>query len=44
MQNFLVFLFLFLIVSCAPITESDWPDLPPLVGTWDDVVTFGGSE
>lgn len=44
MQHFLLFLFLVLIVSCSPITESDWPNLPPLVGAWDEVVTFGGSQ
>ncbi len=34
----------FLIVSCSPTTESDWPNIPPVVGKWDAVVTFGGSE
>lgn len=43
MKYTILFLY-FLIVSCSPTTESDWPNIPPVVGKWDAVVTFGGSE
>ena len=32
-----------IIISCAPNSESDWPNLPDIKGEWESVVTYGGS-
>lgn len=43
-MKYTILLLYFLIVACSTTTESDWPNIPPVVGKWDAVVTFGGSE
>ena len=44
MRHFSVFLFLFSVVSCTPITETNWPEVSIAKGEWGGISIYGGSE